>query len=139
VTPEVDPAPAAQLARRRETAKSAAVRAQAIGSIIPGLHLPSGPVHLPVWPNTLMLWASTIPTAELTVSPTIVCYDWPILRMLTRLFDIQSGGYDDLVLTANTTYDVSYASDGSHRCNGTEPAASHDRTGPRATTGGSWL
>jgi hypothetical protein len=117
---DADPAPSALLAAKQD-AVDPAVREQAIGSIIPGLHLPVGPVTLPVWPDTLLLWASTIPTAELTVSPTIVCYDWPISRMLTRLYDNQNGGYDDLILTDSTTYDVQYAADGSHTCNGTEP------------------
>jgi hypothetical protein len=117
---DVDPAPSALLARQPKTEDPAA-RETAIGSLIPGLHLPAGPVDLPVWPDTLMLWASTIPTAELTVNPTIVCYDWPISRMLTRLYDNQNGGYDDLILTDSTTYDVAYAADGSHQCNGTEP------------------
>jgi hypothetical protein len=118
---DLDPAPAALLARQATEPEGATTRADPLGSIIPGLHLPSGPVDLPVWPDTLMLWASTIPTAELTVNPTIVCYDWPISRMLTRLYGNPNGGYDDLILTDSTTYDVSYASDGSHRCNGTEP------------------
>jgi hypothetical protein len=117
---DMDAAPSALLARRSEVEDPGA-REEAVGSLIPGLHLPTGPVNLPVWPDTLMLWASTIPTAELTVNPTIVCYDWPITRMLTRLYDSQGGGFDDLILTGSTTYDISYAADGSHKCNGTEP------------------
>ena len=90
--------------------------------LIPGLHLPGPQPTLPAWPDTLLMEATTIPTAELTVKPTIVCYDWPIRRMLTRLFDDDaSGGYDDLILTDSTTYDVSYAPDGSHECNGHSP------------------
>jgi hypothetical protein len=64
--------------------------------------------------------ATTIPTAALSVSPTTIHYDWPISRMLTRLSGAD-GTYDDLVLTDTKTYDVSYAADGSHTCNGTEP------------------
>jgi hypothetical protein len=115
---ELDPEPVALLARAGEAESG---MEPGPGSIIPGLHLPSQPVSLPFWPDTLLLAASTIPTAALTVSPTIVCYDWPISRMLTRLYDEQSAGYDDLVLTDSTTYDISYAADGSHHCNGTEP------------------
>jgi hypothetical protein len=89
--------------------------------LIPGLHLPAPEPTLPTWPDTLLMEATTIPTAQLTVNPTIVCYDWPIRRMLTRLFDDGSGGYDDLLLTDSTTYDVSYAPDGSHKCNGHSP------------------
>lgn len=118
----VDAEPVLSEAAPQDLLTSAGPRPAEAGSIIPGLHLPTGPVTLPTWPDALAVAATTIPTADLNVLPTVVCYDWPRRRMLTRLWDQPGGDYDDLVLTDHVTYDTVYAADGTFlRCGDPEP------------------